>query len=149
MIPRLFFVLVAFMFLATASLAVEVRPTSTKTTTPETTDLHSVEASILEKTNAERKRFGLKPLTISQPLIDSARGHASWMCRTGNLVHTTKPVGENIAMGQRSATEALRSWMDSPGHRANILNPRYTQIGIAAYQAGEDRPIYWCQQFLP
>jgi uncharacterized protein YkwD len=71
------------------------------------------------------------------------------MAQSGNFVHTSKPLAENIALGQRDAAEALSSWMNSSGHRANILSGSYSRIGIAAYQSGgPDGPIYWCQQFL-
>jgi uncharacterized protein YkwD len=56
-------------------------------------------------------------------------------------------VAENIAMGQRSSTEAVQSWMSSPGHRANILDASYTRIGVSAYRT-PDGTIFWCQQFL-
>lgn len=110
--------------------------------------LHPIEEKILQETNAQRARYGLKPLVLDSSLVQSAREHASWMCSNRNLTHTSKNVGENIALGQRSAKEALTDWMNSSGHRANILNDDYTRIGVAAYQIGEEGDIYWCQQFL-
>ena len=104
------------------------------------------ESHVIEKTNAERARHGLRPLELDKRLLDSARGHAAWMTRTHNMQHTGQPVGENIAMGQSSSTEVVRDWMNSPGHRANILNPGYTRIGVAAYTA-PDGTTFWCQQF--
>jgi uncharacterized protein YkwD len=50
--------------------------------------------------------------------------------------------GENIAKGQRSPQEVMTSWMNSPGHRQNILNPNFTKIGVAYYN-GE-----WVQEFI-
>ncbi|WP_413773861.1 CAP domain-containing protein [Paenibacillus macerans] len=50
--------------------------------------------------------------------------------------------GENIAKGQRSAKEAVRDWMNSPGHKANILNPNYKLIGVGYYNG------YWVQEFI-
>ncbi len=111
-------------------------------------DLHEVEKQIVEKTNAERARFGLPPLVIDRNLIQSARTHAAWMTNSRTLQHTYKPVAENIAMGQRTTDEAMSSWMGSPGHRANILNGGHKRIGVAAYRTPEGT-IYWCQQFLP
>ncbi|MCE9544823.1 MAG: CAP domain-containing protein [Planctomycetia bacterium] len=107
-----------------------------------------VEEKILQETNAQRARFGLPALKLDPALVESAREHAVWMCSTHNLSHTSKMVGENIALGQQSAKEALSDWMNSSGHRANILNIGYTRIGVAAYQIGENGEIYWCQQFL-
>jgi uncharacterized protein YkwD len=63
------------------------------------------------------------------------------------MVHTSAAVAENIAMGQRNSAEVLNAWMNSSGHRANILNPGHTRIGVAAYTT-PGGTIYWCQQFL-
>jgi uncharacterized protein YkwD len=109
--------------------------------------LHSIEVKVIQKTNAERVRRGLRPLRVDARLVRSARRHTAWMTRRRSLQHTTAPVGENIAMGQSSADEAVRSWMNSPGHRANILSAGYTRIGVAAYETTSGT-IYWCQQFL-
>ena len=69
------------------------------------------------------------------------------MARYRRLQHTRQPVAENIAMGQRNSKEAVRDWMTSRGHRANILNRSYQRIGAAAYRT-KSGTIYWCQQFL-
>lgn len=113
----------------------------------ETVELHTVERKIIERTNAERSRHGLSPLKVDEKLIKSARAHTAWMVHRRMLRHTSQSVAENIAMGQRNTHEVLRSWMGSPGHRANILNRSYRRIGVAAYVA-RDGTIYWCQQFL-
>jgi uncharacterized protein YkwD len=58
-------------------------------------------------------------------------------------------IGENIASGQSTAEEAVASWLDSPGHCANIMNPAFTEMG-AAYainQASRNRTAYWTQVF--
>jgi uncharacterized protein YkwD len=55
--------------------------------------------------------------------------------------------GENIAEGQQSPQAVMTAWMNSPGHRSNILSPSYTQIGVGA--AKDSRGvIYWTQQFI-
>lgn len=110
--------------------------------------LHPVEQSLIDRTNAERARYGLHPLMPDRNLIISARQHAAWMTNRRALQHTRQSVAENIAMGQRDSADALRSWMNSPGHRANILNRSYRRIGVAAYTTPEGT-IYWCQQFQP
>ena len=109
--------------------------------------LHPIEARIVERTNAQRARHGLPPLSVDNRLLGSARRHAAWMTNARSMTHTTQPVGENIAMGQHSSSEVLTAWMNSPGHRANILNPGYRRIGVAAYRTPEGT-VYWCQQFL-
>ena len=109
--------------------------------------LHPIDARVIEKTNAQRVRHGLRPLIVDRRLLLSARRHAAWMTNSRSMTHTNQPVGENIAMGQTSSTEVMNSWMNSSGHRANILNPGYTRIGVAAYTT-PGGTIYWCQQFL-
>jgi uncharacterized protein YkwD len=109
--------------------------------------LTGLEQNMLEKTNNERVARGLPPLVIDPTLVESARQHANWMAWMRTLRHTTKPVGENIATGQNSSTEAVRTWMNSPPHRANILSRSWNRIGAAAYTSPEGR-VYWCLQFL-
>ena len=55
-----------------------------------------------------------------------------------------KAAPENIAMGQKTAAEVVKGWMESPGHRANIMNGNFTHIGIG-YDANGN---YWTQQFI-
>jgi uncharacterized protein YkwD len=105
-----------------------------------------IEQNIIECTNAERARHGLPALEVDQQLMESARQHATWMTLNQRMVHTSRPVAENIAMGQPDSQQAVRSWMNSPGHRANILNPGHGRIGVAAYRTVAGT-IYWCQQF--
>src|SRR5882757_8040909 len=88
-------------------------------------DLRAIEHRIVEETNQERVLMGLHPLEIDDSLVTSARGHCFWMTSTENFRHTTQPVGENIALGQESVGQVVRDWMNSPGHRANILNRNY------------------------
>ncbi len=105
-----------------------------------------VEQNIVAKTNAQRIRNGKSPLKLDESLMRSARQHCTWMARNRSLQHTRAAVAENIAMGQSSSSEAVQDWMNSPGHRANMLSGQYTRIGVAAYRA-RDGQIYWCQQF--
>ena len=109
--------------------------------------LHAIEARIIERTNGQRVRHGLRPLAVDPILLRSARKHTAWMTHNRSMVHTSQAVGENIAMGQHSSSEVLNAWMNSSGHRANILNPGYRRIGVAAYTTPEGT-IFWCQQFL-
>ena len=110
--------------------------------------LQPVEQSILERTNAERVRYGMAPLAIDPALENTARAQAAWMTNNHVMQHGNFGVAENIAWGQHNAAEALGSWMASDGHRANILNPGYHRVGVAAYTA-PDGSCYWCQQFMP
>ena len=105
-----------------------------------------LEAEIVAQTNAQRARYGLRPLSIDTSLMSSARRHCQWMASANSLQHTNAAVAENIAMGQSSASEAMNSWMNSSGHRANILGGGYSTIGVAAYTSSSGQ-IFWCQQF--
>ncbi len=136
-------VLVALCATPDAKPTAESKPAATAKTAA---DLHAVEQRILDETNRVRRRHGLRPLRLDRRLLSSARRHTSWMTRNHSLQHTSAPVAENIAMGQRTAPEVLNSWMNSPGHRANILNASYTKIGISAYRT-KSGTVFWCQQF--
>jgi uncharacterized protein YkwD len=108
--------------------------------------LLAIEANVVAYTNDERARYGLPPLKVDPELMETAREHAAWMTRSQRLVHTMRAVAENIAMGQPDSSDAVRSWMNSPGHRANILNAGHRLIGAAAFRT-EGGTIFWCQQF--
>ncbi len=62
--------------------------------------------------------------------------------RLAAVNYTWSAYGENVAAGQRSGTEVVSAWMNSPGHRANILNPAYTEIGVGYAVDSEGRPYY-------
>lgn len=104
------------------------------------------EAEIISQTNSQRARYGLAPLSICPNLMGSARQHCSWMASAHSMTHTRASVAENIAAGQSSASSAMNSWMNSSGHRANILGRGYSTIGVAAV-TGSNGQTYWCQQF--
>jgi uncharacterized protein YkwD len=110
--------------------------------------LFDVEKQLIDQTNAQRAKYGVPPLVVDQSLEKTARSHAVWMTNNRAMQHSNINVGENIAMGQRTTGEAVTDWMNSPGHRANILNSSYKRTGVAAFQTS-DGTIYWCQQFLP
>ena len=120
------------------------------------------ETAVLVIVNAERAKAGCKPLTVDPPLAAAARKHSADMAARDYFSHTTPDgvtfsqridaegyrwsfVGENIAAGQRNATEVMKAWMNSPGHRANILNCQFRNIGIGVVQNGKS-PV-WTQDF--
>ena len=90
-------------------------------------------------------RYGLAPLALDPTIHLRARLHCCWMVRHG-MIHSGDACGENIAQGYATVEDAVNGWMNSPGHRANILNSAYQRTGIAAYQ-DEGGHAYWCQQF--
>ncbi len=107
--------------------------------------LSQVESAVIAKTNAARARSGLPPLAADGQLMNGARNHARWMAHNRNLSHG-RGVAENIGMGQTSASEAVTSWMQSSGHRANILDGGHTRIGVAMAHSS-DGTADGCQQF--
>ena len=108
--------------------------------------LIAIERNIVKYTNEERRQHGLPEFTVDHGLVRSARRHCQWMTENRALQHTGDSVAENIAMGYGHSREAVQAWMNSSGHRANILNGGHLRIGVAAYRT-ESGTIYWCQQF--
>ncbi|MEK5232013.1 CAP domain-containing protein [Lysinibacillus sp. FSL K6-0232] len=136
------------------------QPTPPATSTP-STDVNAFEQEVVTLTNAERTKAGLAPLQTDAPLMAAAREKSQDMQKNKYFSHTSptfgspfdrmkalgikyKAAGENIAQGQRSPQEVVQAWMDSPGHRANILNAKFTHIGVGYVQSGN----YWTQQFI-
>ncbi|MFJ7935778.1 CAP domain-containing protein [Sporosarcina sp. NPDC096371] len=129
--------------------------------TPGEASISEIEKAVLDLTNAERQKAGLKPLQSDKNLMTSARQKSTDMATNNYFSHTSptygspfdqmkangityKAAAENIAMGQRTAEEVVKGWMESPGHRENILTPGYTHIGIGFDKDGN----YWTQQFI-
>lgn len=125
--------------------------------------LASVASEVVTLTNAERTAAGLRPLAGDPRLTTAAQAHSDDMVARAFYSHTSpegrqpwdraaaagcthRGIGENIACGQRSAAEVVRGWMDSPGHRANILKPDFTHIGIG-FRGGGEAGTYWTQLF--
>lgn len=115
------------------------------------------EGRILVLVNAERTKRGLRPLAMNTCADGYANRWASRLAATGPLVHQSltpilsacgaRRVGENIAYGNISADQMMVNWMNSPGHRANILNANFTHIGIGAVKTSSGR-WYGVQDFL-
>ena len=95
---------------------------------------------------------GSGKLHIDTILSERAQEHAEWMADKERLQHSRlkldnwRIMGENIAWGQRSEEEVMNSWMRSRGHRANIMNKRFSHLGIG-YAISEDGSPYWCVIF--
>ncbi|MET9387809.1 CAP domain-containing protein [Streptomyces sp. NPDC002928] len=133
-------------------------------TTPLTADgLARTEAEVIALTNAERARTGLRPLSADPHLHTAARAHSADMVARAFYSHsspegsrpwdraaaagsTRRSIGENIACGQRSPAEVVEGWMNSPGHRANILKTDFTHIGVG-FAGGGPAGTYWTQLF--
>lgn len=108
-------------------------------------DLNKCETIMLAQVNATRARRGLTALTVDEGLQKTARAHCRWMCETGRFSHS-RAGSENIATGQRSVTSVMSSWMNSRGHRANILRRSTRMVGVCGYRSRSGQ-TYWVQQF--
>jgi uncharacterized protein YkwD len=112
-------------------------------------NMFDVEQDIVAYTNACRIAAGLYPLRVDAGAMTSARAHCAWMASGGGMNHGRLDgvSAENIAMGQATAYDVVnQSWMNSSGHRANMMSGGYTKIGVAAYRDSGGN-VYWCQQF--
>lgn len=128
------------------------------------TKLQTMESQVIQLVNAERRKYGLQPLAANWELSRVARIKSQDMRDRRYFSHTSPTYGspfemmrafnipyraaaENIAAGQRTASEVMQGWMNSPGHRQNILNGQYTQIGVG-YAEGGSYGVYWTQMFI-
>ncbi|MCM3594620.1 CAP domain-containing protein [Metabacillus idriensis] len=119
------------------------------------------EKKVVELTNAEREKQGLKPLQLDEELSKVAKekskdmqsknyfdhnsptyGSPFDMMKKFGVEYTT--AGENIAKGQASPEEVVQAWMNSEGHRKNIMNGDFTHIGVGHVAEGN----YWTQMFI-
>jgi uncharacterized protein YkwD len=135
------------------------------TTPPVTTTSVSIEQQIVNLVNQFRQAAGLAPLTVDSKLTEAAQIQANNMASLNTMSHnlpgTATPtlqsraqfvgysyswLGENIAYNYSNATAVMNAWMNSPDHRANILDPNYTQIGVAVAYSALGEP-YYTQEF--
>ena len=123
--------------------------------------VRSFEQEVIRLVNEQRVKNGLNPLTENWELSRVARYKSQDMVDNRYFSHTSptygspfqmirafgisfRQAGENIAYGQRTPQAVVNAWMNSSGHRANILNASYTQIGVGYVAAGN----YWTQMFI-
>ncbi|MEN2766988.1 CAP domain-containing protein [Ornithinibacillus xuwenensis] len=123
--------------------------------------LSEFENEVVTLTNQERQQAGLSILKVDNSLSSVAREKSNDMQQKGYFSHTSptygspfdmmrdfgityQSAGENIAKGQQSAKEVVQAWMNSEGHRANILNGDFTHIGVGYDPSGH----YWTQMFI-
>ncbi|MGI5248867.1 CAP domain-containing protein [Actinacidiphila glaucinigra] len=122
----------------------------------------SVVEQIVRLVNEERASAGCRPVTLEERLTEAAQDYTDVMARSGVLSHTGpdgstmagrveaagyqwSTLGENIAVGQRTAAAVMDAWMNSEGHRANILNCSFEQIGVGV-NTSSNGP-WWTQDF--
>ncbi|SFE79140.1 CAP domain-containing protein [Alteribacillus iranensis] len=132
--------------------------------TQETVTESEFEQEVIRLTNVEREQRGLEPLEAYSELSDVARDKSKDMRDNGYFSHDSptygspfdmmdtygieyRGAGENIAAGQRTPEEVVQGWMDSQGHRENILNGSFTHIGVGHVEGGS-YGHYWTQMFV-
>ena len=125
------------------------------------TSVRAYEQEVIRLVNVERAKAGLKALTEDWELSRVARYKSQDMHDLRYFSHTSptygspvdmmksfglsyRTAGENIAMGQRTPQQVVNAWMNSSGHRANILNSSYKKIGVGYVASGN----YWTQMFM-
>jgi uncharacterized protein YkwD len=124
---------------------------------------------VVDLTNNFRTKNGLAPLTLNSKLNEAAQTHSQNMAvqdffshvgkdgssagdRASQAGYDWRTVAENIAAGQRSPAEVVQAWIDSPGHRENMLNPGIKEIGVGYFFLANDTGktnynAYWTQKF--
>lgn len=122
-----------------------------------------VKEDLLSLHNQERNSRNVSPLIHNEKLDKAAQGHATWMAEQNQLSHKGKggsslgfrvkeagyqmqTGGENIAMGYSTPERVVRGWMGSSGHKRNILNSRYREVGFGYAKASSGR-LYWAAVF--
>ena len=124
-------------------------------------DISNYASDVVSLVNQEREQRGISPLEINDTLMEAADIRAyeltekfahirpdgdSWRTVLDEVDFDEYYTGENIAMGQKSPSIVMESWMNSEGHRENILRETFNQIGVGVYR-DEDARIYWVQLF--
>lgn len=138
-----------------------VQPAEPEQEQKQESSLSEFEVQVVELTNQERAKQGLAPLQIDENLSKVARDKSKDMAANGYFDHNSpvygspfdmmrsyginyRSAGENIAKGQRTPQEVVNAWMNSPGHRANIMNGDFTHIGVGFVEQGN----HWTQMFI-
>ncbi|KES08737.1 hypothetical protein BU52_01425 [Streptomyces toyocaensis] len=135
------------------------KPSTSAPAAPSATASGAV-ARVVELVNAERGKAGCSPVTVNATLTEAAQNHSEDMAASGTMSHTgsdgSSPgdritragyswstYGENVAYGYSTPEQVMQGWMTSPGHKANILNCAFKEIGVGLAQPGS----YWTQDF--
>jgi uncharacterized protein YkwD len=137
-------------------------PKATAPTTATTSTLAGYEAEVIRLTNVERSKAGCAALTTDARLTNAARLHSQDMVTKNFFSHTgsngstfvtreqaagyPSPSAENIAWGQRTPADVMNAWMNSAGHKANILGCGSHAVGVGVVLTAGGVP-YWTQDF--
>ncbi|WP_410539762.1 CAP domain-containing protein [Streptomyces sp. KL2] len=141
-----------------ASPSTSPAPRASAPSTPAPAD--DAAARVVELVNSERSKAGCAPVKMNEKLAEAARAHSRDMADHRNMSHTGsdgsgpgdrisragyewRTYGENVAHGYRTPESVMNGWMSSPGHKRNILNCSFEEIGVGLAQPGD----YWTQTF--
>ncbi|MFT3944212.1 MAG: CAP domain-containing protein [Ancrocorticia sp.] len=123
--------------------------------------LASFQQEVLRLVNIERANAGVAALVLDPGLNSLSSMWSDWMATTGEFGHLPSKygwslwgavgagglTGENIAAGYSTPADVVTGWMNSTGHRQNILNPSFTMMGLGCSESDIGYGIYWTQQF--
>lgn len=142
------------------------KPSQSPSSAPQTpsTGYSAFQNEVVRLVNAERAKNGLAALTVDSTITKTATLKSEDMAKNNYFSHTSptygspfdlmkrygvsyRAAGENIAMGQTTPAQVMDGWMNSEGHRANILNASFTKIGVGVAQNSSGR-YYWTQHFI-
>ncbi len=128
----------------------------------ENTEISAFAQEVVNLVNNERTKYGLSALSSQNVLLNNAAYTRA--CEQAKTFSHTRPngtswttvlndnginysnAGENVAYGQSTPKEVMEAWMNSTGHRENILNPNYSEIGVGVYS--DNNTLYWSQLFI-
>ena len=148
---------------STPSTTPQQKPESTPEQKP-STDFSSYQQQVLDLVNVERTKRGISALTLDSNLSSVATKKSQDMVNKNYFDHTSptygspfdmmkqfgisyRTAGENIAKGQKTPQEVVTAWMNSEGHRKNILNPNFTNLGVGIAKDSKGT-TYWTQMFI-
>lgn len=145
---------------ATSAVPLAAKNTSVGASYSENSEAVNFAGQVLQLVNAERAKVGARPLQLSRDLQDAAAIRAEEITRhfaherpDGSSCFTllrnrNRTLGENIAAGNATPGEVVDQWMHSPGHRANILNKDFKELGVGyCRKEGTEYTHYWIQMF--
>jgi uncharacterized protein YkwD len=136
------------------------KPTASPSTPASSAPATGAVARVVQLVNSERSKAGCSPVTVNAKLTKAAQDHSKDMAAHRNMSHTGSDgsdpgaritragynwstYGENVAYGYETPEKVMAGWMSSPGHKKNILNCGFKEIGVGLAQPGN----YWTQDF--
>ncbi len=144
-----------------SSAAASTSTSVSSNASPSAFSLASYQQEVLRLVNIERAKAGVAAMVLDPGLNSLSSMWSDWMATTGEFGHLPTKygwslwgavgagglTGENVAAGYSTPAEVVAGWMNSSGHRQNILNPSFTMMGLGCSESDIGYGIYWTQQF--